>query len=297
MNKVATYKGHSVQEILEDLEKDSLENDDKLSRIDGILVKVKSEHEEKIDQMKVAFRRMADEDHVAPREVIIETLFELRVSQLAGIVSELLDATAYPEQYDRFSQLWEKLKLLTGIVEKRKEREKILSLLTEEVNGLRTKIGWPDDEQLTKINSVLTTLPNFGYLLYSCSQRLCTKGKNKDRDLILEWFALDQELLEFIEELSLHAQHLKEKIDIYDVQSGLQDSMKINWLGSATDLTKLIKFLKENRYIETTYINQFIAAHFLVKGVRKDAKSLGGLKPDRDGTFDEYSSYLAIPKK
>ncbi|MCF7953878.1 MAG: hypothetical protein K9K78_07365 [Spirochaetales bacterium] len=141
---------------------------------------------------------------------------------------------------------------------------------------------------------------NDRYHLYETIRGLMnnTKIAEEHEDTVLYLSNLKKRIPEyksFIELLDNNTVNLKNLAEIY--VDNILDSMKINWIGSITDCSTLIKFLKDNGYIEIKYKNKFIADHFRFNNKNTTPRKIERLHLERDGVFLDMGTYLKIPRK
>jgi hypothetical protein len=299
MNKHPKYLGHTVQGLMHELEISGLGPGDMLLKLEDILQRVRFDLSLVEQKMISALKNMGKTDGIDIRELVNKEISMLRINLLVDKVPELLEIAVYPDAYTHLRELWDKVIKLFNLGADQGKLDESLRSLNDEIVFIRSQqIAWSEEDLVTSIHHILTTLPDLGYLLYRSSQSICIGKPNKDRSLILQLYEQRADLVQYIKVLSCELQHLKQKVDLLGLESHAVKSMKINWIGSMTDCSSLIRFLMENGYIEKTkQVNMFIAKHFLFNGEEKSSSNIKGLHIDRSGRILDLGSSLKIPSK
>lgn len=299
MNKHPKYLDHTVQELIHELETSGLGPGDILLKLEDISQKARFELSLIEQKMISALKNMGKADGIDIREVIKKEILMLRISVLADKLSELFEIAVYPEVYSHLKEIWDKIIGIYNLGADPGKLEEPLRSLTDEIVFIRSQeVAWFEEDLVTSIHHILTTIPDLGYLLYRSSQSICIGKPNKDRSLILQFYEQRENLIQYIQELSSKLHHLKQKVELLGLESNAAKFMKINWIGDMTDCSNLIRFLMENEYIEKTkQVNMFIAKHFLFKGEERSSSNIKGLHIERSGKILDLGNSLKIPSK
>lgn len=292
------HLGFTAAEVFKDVLEDSgFSFADKVVRLESVIQKVRDELSGLLDQQSSAFQRVLAEVKASLDDELLEQSTRIKYLKLSMYTDKLKNGVTGSER-DAY-RLLKKIKreygpdiALRGFSSQRQE---LIIKLSTELNDLvktRALIGDTRDEWWKLKDYLASDIPAYELMYYSVMSNFTDPAM-----VVKNCYYKIVELSAFIGDLERMVSPLKKKAELFEETSSLKDAMKINWLGSATDLTKLVKYLKDNAYIEARHINIFISEHFLVHGKQKDAKSLGGLKPDRDGRIIEYQDHLRIPGK
>lgn len=150
-------------------------------------------------------------------------------------------------------------------------------------------------ELIEKILSETRTRESLLYVaIYEVSRDGNAPAKHS-REVAIEALKRVSEIRGFRQELEQKTTHLAKQVEIYGEDTN--SSTKINWLGSKADCKAIIRFLKENGYIQAGHVNQFVAHHFLFDGRAVSAETVQGWHSDRASDHvvvdDEHGLYIS----
>lgn len=292
------HLGFTAAEVFKDVLEDSgFSFADKVVRLESVIQKVRFGLSGLLDQQSAAFQKVLIETKTSRNDELLEQSTRIKYLRLSMYMDKLKNGVTGSER-DAY-RLLKKIREEYGpdIASRgfSPQRQELIIKLSSELNDLvkaRALIGATADEWSTLRDYLADEVPAHELMYYSVITNFTDPAM-----VVKNCYFKIVELSAFIGDLERMVTPLKKKAELFEESSSVKDAMKINWLGSATDLTKLVKYLKDNAYIEAKHINIFISEHFLVRGKHTNSKSLGGLKPDRDGSFIDYPDHLRIPRR
>lgn len=152
-------------------------------------------------------------------------------------------------------------------------------------------------EPLTILFSILDRNTPEDEQIYSVCAKIDFKKTNVHREAISGFFWTIGRTREFIAALTKQSLGIRQKVALFDDDSSLVNELKLNWLGTATDCRTLVRYLLDAGFLEGNQVNQYIAEHFLFKGVIKTPDSIRGLPDRQKGSIVEINGHLEIHKK
>lgn len=292
------HLGFTAAEVFKDVLEDSgFSFADKVVRLESVIQKVKLELSRLLEQQSSAFNIVLIQKKVSLEDELFEWSTRIKYLKLSWYIDKLKTGVTGAER-DAF-RLLRKIRREYGpdiaLYGAAIPRQDLIKRLSDELSTMikaRDLVGATRDEWYNLHDYLSKDIPTYELMYYSVMFDFTDPAA-----VVRDCYYKITELSAFTGELEAMLSPLKKKAELFEETSSIKDAMKINWLGSATDLAKLVKYLKDNAYIEAKHINVFTSEHFLVHGKLKDAKSLGGLKPDRDGRIIEYQDHLRIPRK